>query len=69
MIEFERKKNENNRCGQNKKAKLTEAQVLGIIFLYNTKLFTQAELAGFAGVKHAAISKIVTGRTWKHLQI
>lgn len=54
---------------RNSHAKLTEAQVMGIIQLYNTKLFTQAELARLGGVKHAAISKIVTGRTWKHLQL
>ena len=54
---------------KNSHAKLKEAQVIGIIQLYNTKLFTQEELARLAGVKHAAISKIVTGRTWKHLQL
>lgn len=48
-------------------AKITEADIPFIRSLVSAGLF-QYEIAAHLGVKQAAISKVVCGRTWKHVQ-
>lgn len=52
---------------RNGQAKLTEAQALEAIRLYQTKLFTQKEIGVLFGVRDSAICRIVTGKRWPHL--
>lgn len=47
--------------------KLTTDQVLEIRRLYDTGCLSHRKLAKRFNVGHAAIRKIVTGRTWKHV--
>jgi len=49
-------------------ARLTNAQVLEIREQYTTQDITQCELAMRWGVSQAEISKIVMGKSWKHLE-
>jgi group I intron endonuclease len=52
---------------KNPNAVLSEKQVLEIIDLINSKKYIQQEIADMYGVKQLVISRIKTGRTWKHL--
>lgn len=49
------------------RSKLTKEKVIGIIQLYNTRLFTQQELADLSHVGQSVISRIINRRTWKHI--
>jgi hypothetical protein len=48
-------------------AKLTADQVREILELWASGDYRQRDLAGRFGVSEGAISKVVTGRKWKHL--
>ena len=48
-------------------ARLTEEDVLTIRDVYAKRQAIQSELARIYGVGQVTISKIVTGRTWKHV--
>lgn len=47
--------------------KLTKRNVINIIHLYNTKLFTQREIADMYNVCHQTISSILLRKAWRHL--
>ena len=49
------------------RAKLTEAEVVDIVRLFSVGNITAKRLAARYGVKAAAISSIMTGRTWSHI--
>jgi hypothetical protein len=48
-------------------AKLTEEKVRLILRRYATKKISQTELAAEFGVRQESISRIVTGKSWKHI--
>ena len=48
-------------------AKLKEQDVRMIVYIWNTGLFTQYEIANIYNVDHANISAIVLRKSWKHL--
>jgi hypothetical protein len=48
-------------------AKLTEEQVRKIRRWYATGDYVMKDIADFCNIKQAAISKIITGRSWKHV--
>lgn len=54
---------------KNKKAKLTDTLVLNLIDKYNTKKFSQQELAKIFNITQANVSSIVLGKTWTHLNL
>jgi transposase len=47
--------------------KLTNQQVLQIIQLYNTKKYTQRQLAKQFGIGKTTVAKIINGKSWSHL--
>ena len=63
------KKSDQQKGEKNINSKISEEQVLQIRELYklDPNKYSQKNLADLFGVKQAAISKIVTGRTWKHV--
>lgn len=48
-------------------AKLKEKDVRMIIYMWNTGLFMQKEIAKVYNISRSAIEQIVTKRTWKHI--
>jgi len=50
-------------------AKLTEEEVIEIYKLFNEKIKTGVALSKKYGVTTSAISRIIKGKTWKHLQL
>lgn len=49
-------------------AKLSESRVRQIVEQYRTGRFLQREIAGRYGVDRCTVSRIVTGKRWRHLQ-
>ena len=49
--------------------KLTEKNVINIIHLWNTKLFTQQEIANMYNMSREQIRKIINGESWKHMSL
>lgn len=54
---------------RNGSAKLTEKEVIEIIKLHGSGNCTQHSLSVMFGVDSSSICAIVTGRTWKHVQV
>jgi hypothetical protein len=48
-------------------AKLNEEQVRMIIYIWNTKLFLQKEIAKMYGISTATVCEIVNKTSWRHL--
>jgi len=63
------KKSDQQKGEKNINSKISEEQVLKIRELYklNPDKYSQKNLADLFGIKQAAISKIITRRTWKHV--
>jgi DNA-binding XRE family transcriptional regulator len=59
----------NNRGENNGQSKLIEEQVIEIVWLYATGEYSQEQLADMFGVNHTIIHYIITGKSWKHLDI
>lgn len=47
--------------------KLKEKDIINIIYLWNTKLFRQQEIADMYNIKQNTVSQIVNGKIWKHI--
>jgi len=56
-----------NRGEKHGLAKLTEQDVRMIIYMYRTGLFLQREIAEIYNVFQNTISRIITGKRWRHL--
>ena len=50
----------------NIRSKLKERDVINIIHLYNTKLFSQQEVANMYKISQTMVSHILNRRRWKH---
>ena len=56
------------KCGElNTNHKLTEKDVINIIHLWNTKLFTQQEIAKMYNISRSYVNVIINRKVWKHL--
>ena len=59
-----------NNCGENNgQSKLTEKQVIEIVSLYRTNTYSQDQLGKMYNVNHTIIHNIITGKSWKHLDL
>lgn len=63
------KKNRMHPGEQSAQSKLKNEQVIEIINLYKTGSYSQQQLGKMFGVEHTQIHQIITGKSWKHLDI
>lgn len=52
---------------KNGNAKLTEQDVKMIIYIWQTGLFIQKEIAKYFNVRRATVNNIINKKTWKHI--
>jgi len=65
---LDKRKHGTDSCGvKNGRAKLTEQDVRMIIYMWNTKLFTQYEIANIYDINHTNVWFIVNKKSWKHI--